>query len=443
MYRFIRFLLPTLVVLVVSCSCVFSQMMVYSHYFRKPFDGSYSVTQGYCNYWSGHGYHDGIDYGLPSGTSVLSTADGVVAATGYTSGWGNYIRIRHYLPNGTLVYSQYAHLNTSPVVSTGAFVSCGQLIGYSGNTGNSTGPHLHFCFTSSNDLGSGYYSSCSGVNAGHTDPNSILNSYGTVQAGSKFYIDNTFSNYSSSGSWYGPSLGSFYGGYLNYNQSLGSNYRRSDYYQSGSYTTYSVRVFRSGYYSVTARYRAESYCNPSTRYRVDSYTSVYGYQQTTGSRFFEINLGTYYLSSGTHSLKVYDEAPYYLVTHDAFILECVSPNAVNPGSGEDEISEEKTEDFEPLMQGNEIEQVVLFPNPFSKELFLSLPPHFMTGTVAISLFDLQGQKLLFFELEVDESAVSYQLLSDRLAYFFPGVYLYDITLPNQSHARGKLVKVDD
>ncbi len=439
MFRFIRFLLPALVVLGVSCSCVFSQM-VYSHYFRKPFDGSYSVTQNYCNYWSGHGYHDGIDYGLPSGTPVFSTADGVVAATGYTSGWGNYIRIRHYLPNGTLVYSQYAHLNTSPVVSTGTFVSCGQLIGYSGNTGNSTGPHLHFCFLKSNSLGSGYYNSCSAVNVDHMNPNDLLSTYGTVQSGSKFYIDNTFSNYSSSGSWSGISMGSFSGGYLNSGQSLGPNYRRSSTTGTAS-TSYFVNVYRSGYYQIKARFRQEVGSYYNVRYRVDSYSSVYLSQITNVPVFCLGNLGTYYLSSGSHTLRVYDESTMYLVNHDAFILEFVSSNKTDVDDLVESTEADEVSDL--LLATNSLESVSFFPNPFSKELHVSFPPHFMEGRVSIGIYDLQGQRLVSFDLDIDETAVSYELLSERLAYFFPGVYLYDVALPDGSHAKGKLVKVDD
>jgi hypothetical protein len=81
-----------------------------------------------------------IDFALPSGTAVSAAASGTISATGFVSDYGNYVLIDH---NGSSYRSLCAHLSSIPV-SVGAIVAQGQLIGYSGSTGHSTGPHLHF-----------------------------------------------------------------------------------------------------------------------------------------------------------------------------------------------------------------------------------------------------------------------------------------------------------
>lgn len=83
--------------------------------------------------------HNGIDIGVYSGTPVYSAADGYVAGVGYNSARGYWVMVKH----ADNLYTFYQHLN-SYVVSTGANVKRGQLIAYSGNTGISSGPHLHF-----------------------------------------------------------------------------------------------------------------------------------------------------------------------------------------------------------------------------------------------------------------------------------------------------------
>ncbi|MEH6578946.1 MAG: M23 family metallopeptidase [Amphritea sp.] len=85
--------------------------------------------------------HNGIDFKANTGTPIFATADGVVEYGGYhkESGFGNLIILQHNL--GFKTY--YAHLSKVKVRS-GSFVSKGQLIGLSGNTGISTGPHLHY-----------------------------------------------------------------------------------------------------------------------------------------------------------------------------------------------------------------------------------------------------------------------------------------------------------
>lgn len=88
-----------------------------------------------------HG-HNGVDFGGPRGTPIYAAADGTVIVSrnsGWNGGYGNYVVITH--ANGT--QTLYAHL-TNAIVGPGQSVSGGQLIGYMGSTGKSTGNHLHF-----------------------------------------------------------------------------------------------------------------------------------------------------------------------------------------------------------------------------------------------------------------------------------------------------------
>jgi murein DD-endopeptidase MepM/ murein hydrolase activator NlpD len=85
--------------------------------------------------------HGGIDFGTPVGTPVYATADGIVewAAHHQSSGYGKMIRVIHNYGFSTV----YGHLSDFAVTS-GNYVRRGDLLGYSGNTGVSTGPHLHY-----------------------------------------------------------------------------------------------------------------------------------------------------------------------------------------------------------------------------------------------------------------------------------------------------------
>ncbi|MFI9583833.1 transglycosylase family protein [Streptomyces sp. NPDC052236] len=85
------------------------------------------------------GYHTGVDFPVPTGTSVKAVASGRVVSAGWGGSYGYQVVIRH--TDGR--YSQYAHLSALTVRS-GQQVSSGQRIGRSGSTGNSSGPHLHF-----------------------------------------------------------------------------------------------------------------------------------------------------------------------------------------------------------------------------------------------------------------------------------------------------------
>ena len=106
----------------------------YAGYYAAPL-AHYIKTQGL------HGYN-AVDLGAPSGTAVMAAANGVVIVSrdaGWNGGYGQYIVIKH--DNGT--QTLYAHLSRN-IVYSGRSVVKGQVIGYVGTTGKSTGPHLHF-----------------------------------------------------------------------------------------------------------------------------------------------------------------------------------------------------------------------------------------------------------------------------------------------------------
>jgi murein DD-endopeptidase MepM/ murein hydrolase activator NlpD len=84
--------------------------------------------------------HNGVDLTAPTGTPIYATRSGKVTFVGYQEkGAGNYVNIQH--DNGYI--STYMHMD-SYIVKRGDYVVIGQLIGYVGNTGGSTGAHLHF-----------------------------------------------------------------------------------------------------------------------------------------------------------------------------------------------------------------------------------------------------------------------------------------------------------
>ncbi|MEL5955048.1 peptidoglycan DD-metalloendopeptidase family protein [Streptomyces sp. CLV115] len=85
------------------------------------------------------GYHTGVDFPVPTGTSIRAVASGTVVSAGWGGAYGYQVVIRH----GDGKYSQYAHLSALHV-REGRHVSAGQRIARSGSTGNVTGPHLHF-----------------------------------------------------------------------------------------------------------------------------------------------------------------------------------------------------------------------------------------------------------------------------------------------------------
>jgi murein DD-endopeptidase MepM/ murein hydrolase activator NlpD len=95
--------------------------------------------------------HEGVDFGLPNGTPVIAVEAGIVLRVGPLPGWLNYgvfVEIWHDQEPGQKFATLYAHL-ASAAVATGDRVIKAQLLGLSNNTGNSSGPHLHFglCYT--------------------------------------------------------------------------------------------------------------------------------------------------------------------------------------------------------------------------------------------------------------------------------------------------------
>lgn len=83
--------------------------------------------------------HNGLDLAVPTGTPILSVAAGTVVTSGYTDVNGNWIKVDH----GNGYMTAYLHLSERRV-QAGQKVSQGEVLGLSGSTGRSTGPHLHF-----------------------------------------------------------------------------------------------------------------------------------------------------------------------------------------------------------------------------------------------------------------------------------------------------------
>ena len=101
----------------------------------SPIAGA-AFTSGYGMRWGR--MHNGNDFGCPVGTPVVAMSKGTVTFVGQESGYGNKVEIEYW--DGTVSY--YAHLDSFNV-SVGQQVESGDLVARSGNTGHSTGPHLH------------------------------------------------------------------------------------------------------------------------------------------------------------------------------------------------------------------------------------------------------------------------------------------------------------
>ncbi|MFI9569672.1 M23 family metallopeptidase [Streptomyces rishiriensis] len=118
--------------------------------FVLPVDGAAIGTPYHQagSMWSS-GYHTGVDFVVPTGTTLKAVGAGTVVSAGWGGAYGNQVVIR--LADG--YYAQYAHLSQLSV-SAGQTVTAGQQIGLSGATGNVTGPHLHFEIRTTPDYGS-------------------------------------------------------------------------------------------------------------------------------------------------------------------------------------------------------------------------------------------------------------------------------------------------
>ncbi|MGN0383153.1 MAG: peptidoglycan DD-metalloendopeptidase family protein [Eubacterium sp.] len=106
-------------------------------YIKPVTGGRLSSTFGYRQ--SLGDYHKGVDWAVPVGTAVKASCSGTVVLSGWSSSYGYTILIQHSDGNQT----RYAHLSQL-LVSSGQYVTQGDKIALSGNTGQSTGPHLHF-----------------------------------------------------------------------------------------------------------------------------------------------------------------------------------------------------------------------------------------------------------------------------------------------------------
>lgn len=83
--------------------------------------------------------HDGVDIRARTGTPVIATGDGIVETAGWRGGYGLSVTLRH----AGSIETRYGHMSRV-AVTAGQSVSKGQIIGFVGSTGNSTGPHLHY-----------------------------------------------------------------------------------------------------------------------------------------------------------------------------------------------------------------------------------------------------------------------------------------------------------
>jgi murein DD-endopeptidase MepM/ murein hydrolase activator NlpD len=105
--------------------------------FALPVLDDFRFTSGFGMRWGR--LHAGTDFAAPVGTPIYATADGVVTEAGWSSGYGRMIKIQHDFG----IETRYAHLNAMRV-EVGDRVSRGERIGDMGNSGRSTGPHLHY-----------------------------------------------------------------------------------------------------------------------------------------------------------------------------------------------------------------------------------------------------------------------------------------------------------
>lgn len=105
--------------------------------FAIPVKNAFRYTSGFGMRWGR--MHNGTDFAAPHGTPIYSTADGVVVHAGWQSGYGRLVKIQHEFG----IETRYAHLSRINV-KVGQRVSRGQKIAAMGNTGRSTGTHLHY-----------------------------------------------------------------------------------------------------------------------------------------------------------------------------------------------------------------------------------------------------------------------------------------------------------
>lgn len=110
--------------------------------FIRPASGGVSQGFGPASGANGYTFHNGVDFRGPVGSSIVAAASGTVITAASGGPYGNHVMISHFL-DGKVYTTVYAHMN-SLSVHAGQTVSQGQQLGTLGNTGNSTGAHLHF-----------------------------------------------------------------------------------------------------------------------------------------------------------------------------------------------------------------------------------------------------------------------------------------------------------
>jgi murein DD-endopeptidase MepM/ murein hydrolase activator NlpD len=113
---------------------------------HKPWPANYKINKRSPFGWRVHPitrrrkFHHGIDVALPVGTPLTAPADGEIVHKGNSASGGNTLVIKH-APD---LFTVYYHLQKPPEARVGDKVKLGDVIAHSGNTGASTGPHLHF-----------------------------------------------------------------------------------------------------------------------------------------------------------------------------------------------------------------------------------------------------------------------------------------------------------
>ena len=144
------------------------------YFITQNFNNSCDPALGQGYYMNGFYYcgHTGVDLATQSASDVVrATAAGVVVSAGYNGSFGVMVRIRHTLPDGSAIYSQYEHMAYgSLAVYTGQVVTQGQQIGLVGATGFATGAHLHFEIKSVDEDGWGYTFGNDALIAGYQEP---------------------------------------------------------------------------------------------------------------------------------------------------------------------------------------------------------------------------------------------------------------------------------
>ncbi|MDR2276666.1 MAG: peptidoglycan DD-metalloendopeptidase family protein, partial [Vagococcus sp.] len=113
--------------------------------FIKPFESEKKVTSNFGI--RGEENHRGVDFSATTGTPILAIQEGIVVESTSHYSWGEYVKVQH---NNSFT-SLYAH-QSKRAVEVGQSVKKGQIIGYVGSTGNSTGPHLHLELAINNGL---------------------------------------------------------------------------------------------------------------------------------------------------------------------------------------------------------------------------------------------------------------------------------------------------